>query len=49
MFNLTAGILLAILLVFVVIPVIIIATVKLFLTILDSRRLVPPHTLRRIH
>jgi hypothetical protein len=37
------------LLVFVVVPLIIIASVKLFLSILDYSRRVPPHTLRRIH
>jgi hypothetical protein len=49
MFNLVVVISLAILLVFVVIPLIIISCVKLFLTILDYSRMVPPHTLRRIH
>jgi hypothetical protein len=49
MFNLTAGILLAVLLVFVVVPLIIIGSVMLFLSILDYSRKVPPHTLRRIH
>src|SRR5271167_1422499 len=49
MFTFTAGILLAILLVFVVIPLIVVASVRLFLSILDYSRKVPPHTLRRIH
>jgi hypothetical protein len=49
MFTFTAGILLAILLVFVVIPLIVVASVRLFLSILDYGRKVPPHTLRRIH
>jgi hypothetical protein len=35
--------------VFVVLPLIIISSVRLFLSILDYNRRVPPHTLRRIH
>ena len=49
MFTLPAGIFLVVLLVFVVIPLIIIGSVRLFLSILDYGRRVPPHTLRRIH
>jgi hypothetical protein len=49
MFTFPAGIFLVVLLVFVVIPLIIIASVRLFLSILDYGRRVPPHTLRRIH
>ena len=49
MFTFTAGIFLVALLVFVVIPIIIIASVRLFLSILDYGHKVPPHTLRRIH
>ena len=49
MLNFTVGIALAVLLVFVVVPLIIIACVNLFLSILDYSRMVPPHTLRRIH
>jgi hypothetical protein len=49
MFTLPAGMFLVVLLVFVVIPLIIIASVRLFLSILDYGRSVPPHTLRRIH
>jgi len=49
MFAFTVSIFLAVLLVFVVVPLIIIASVKLFLSILDYSRRVPPHTLRRIH
>jgi len=49
MFSFPAGILLAVFVVFVVIPVIVIACVRLFLSILDDNRRVPPHTLRRIH
>jgi hypothetical protein len=33
----------------VVVPLILIASVRLFLTILDHSRRVPPHTLRRVH
>jgi hypothetical protein len=49
MFTFPAGIFLVVLLVFVVIPLIIIASVRLFLSILDYGRRVPPHTLLRIH
>jgi hypothetical protein len=49
MFTFPAGIFLVVLLVFVVIPLIIVASVRLFLSILDYGRRVPPHTLRRIH
>ena len=49
MFTFLAGIFLVVLLVFVVIPLIIVASVRLFLSILDCGRRVPPHTLRRIH
>jgi hypothetical protein len=49
MFTFTAGILLAVLVVFVVALLIVIASVRSFLSILDHRRRVPPHTLRRIH
>ena len=49
MFTFTAGILLAVFVVFVVVPLIVIASVRLFLSILDYSRRVPPHTLRRIH
>jgi hypothetical protein len=41
--------LLAVFVVFVVVPLILIASVRLFLSILDYSRKVPPHTLRRIH
>ena len=49
MFTLTAGVLLAVFVVFVVVPLILIASVQLFLSILDYGRRLPPHTLRRIH
>ncbi len=49
MFTFTAGIFLAIFVVFVVVPLIVIGSVRLFLSILDESRRVPPHTLRRIH
>ena len=49
MFTLTVDILLAVFVVFVVVPLILIASVRLFLSILDYNRRVPPHTLRRIH
>jgi hypothetical protein len=49
MFTFSAGILLVVFVVFVVVPLILIASVRLFLTILDYRRMVSPHTLRRIH
>jgi len=49
MFTLTAGILFAVFVVFVVVPLILIASVRLFLSILDYNRRVPPHTLRHIH
>jgi hypothetical protein len=49
MFTFTPGILLAVFVVFVVAPLIVIASVRLFLSILDYGRKVPPHTLRRIH
>lgn len=49
MFTLTASILLAVFVVFLVVPLILIASVQLFLSILDYDRTVPPHTLRRIH
>jgi hypothetical protein len=49
MFNVTLGILLAVFVVFVLVPLTLIACVRLFLSILDYSRRVPPHTLRRIH
>jgi hypothetical protein len=49
MFAFSAGILLAVFVLFVVAPLILIACVRLFLSILDYSRRVPPHTLRRIH
>jgi hypothetical protein len=49
MFTFSAGILLAVFVVFVVVPIILIASVRLFLTILHHSRSVPPHTVRRIH
>jgi hypothetical protein len=49
MFTFSAGILLVVFVVFVVVPLIVIAGVRLFLSILDYSRKVPPHTLRRIH
>jgi len=49
MFSSSAGILLAVFVVFVLVPLILIASVRLFLSILDESRKVPPHTLRRIH
>jgi hypothetical protein len=49
MFTFTAGILLAVFIVFVVVPFTVIACVRLFLSNLDHSRRVPPHTLRRIH
>jgi hypothetical protein len=49
MFTFSVGILLAIFVVFVVAPLILIACVRLFLSISDYGRRVPPHTLRRIH
>jgi len=49
MFTLTAGILLAVFVVFVVVPLILMASVRLFLSILDYGRRVAPHTLRRMH
>jgi len=49
MFTFSAGILLAVFLVFVLVPITVIACVRLFLSILDESRRVPPHTLRRTH
>lgn len=49
MFTFAGGILLAVFVVFVVVPLIAIASVRLFLSILDYSRKAPPHTLRRIH
>jgi len=49
MFTIPAGILLAVFVIFVVIPIIVIATVRLFLNALDYSRRVPPNTLRRMH
>jgi hypothetical protein len=49
MLTFTAGILLAVFVVFVVVPLVLIASVRLFLSIVDYSRKVPPHTLRRIH
>ena len=49
MFTFTVGIFIAIFVVFVVVPLIVIGSVRLFLSILDESRRVPPHTLRRIH
>lgn len=49
MFTFHVSVLLIVLLVFVVVPVIIIACVRLFLGVLDTNRRVRPHTLRRVH
>ena len=49
MFTFSVGILLAIFVIFVVAPLILITCVRLFLSILDYSRRVPPHTFRRIH
>ena len=49
MFTLTVGMLFAAFVVFVVVPLILIASVRFFLSILDYNRRVPPHTLWRIH
>jgi hypothetical protein len=49
MFSFSVAILLVVFVVFVVVPLIVIASVRLFLTILDYSRTVPPHTLRGIH
>jgi hypothetical protein len=48
MFTLAADILLAVFVVFIVVALILIASVRLFLSILDYNRSVPPHTLRRM-
>ena len=49
MYSFPVAILFSVFLVFVLVPFIIIASVRLFLSILDYSRKVPPHTLRRIH
>jgi len=49
MFAFPAGIFLMVCVVFVAVPLIIITSVRLFLSILDYNRKVPPHTIRRIH
>jgi hypothetical protein len=49
MSTFAAGILLVVFLVFVVVPLIVIASVRLFLSILDYSHKVPPHTLRQVH
>jgi hypothetical protein len=49
MHSIPSAILLAVFLVFVGVPLIIVGSVLLFLSISDSSRKVPPHTLRRIH
>jgi len=49
MFTFAASLLFLVFLIFVVVPLILIASVRLFLTILDYSRRVPPHTLRRVH
>ncbi len=49
MFTFPVGVLLAVLFAFVVIPVIVITSIRIFLSILDAGRRVPPHTLRRMH
>ena len=49
MFTLTVGMLFTLSAVFVVVPLILIASVRLFLSILACNRRVTPHTLRRIH
>lgn len=49
MYSISGAILLSVFLVFVVVPLIVIASLRLFLSILDYSRRVPPHTLRRIH
>jgi hypothetical protein len=49
MFPYPVEIFLVVCVVFVVLPLIIITSVRLFLSILDYNRRVPPHTLRRIH
>ncbi len=49
MFSIAGGILLAVFVVFVVVPLVLITSVRLFLTILDYNSKAPPHTLRRIH
>lgn len=49
MFSFAAGILFVVFLVFVVLPLIMIGCVRVFLSILDYKRRVPPHTLRRVH
>jgi hypothetical protein len=49
MSSLPTGISLGIFFVFVAIPLILIASISLYLQILDERRRVSPRTLRRIH
>lgn len=49
MFTIAGGILLAVFVVFVVVPLVLIVSVRLFLSILDSSHKAQPHTLRRIH
>lgn len=49
MFTFHVGVLLAVFFAFVVVPVIVIASVRLFLSILDTNRKAGPHTIRRIH
>jgi hypothetical protein len=47
MFSIAGGILLAVFVVFVVVPLVLITSVRLFLSILDYNS--KAHTLRRIH
>jgi len=49
MFTIPFGILLVVLVVFVVVPIVAIGCIRMFLSMLDESRRVPPHTLRRIH
>ena len=49
MFPFPVGMFLVVCVVFVVLPLIIVTSVRLFLSILEDSRKVPPHTLRRIH
>lgn len=49
MSTMTIGILFAVFVVFVLVPLILIASVRLFLSILDYNRRVPPHTLPCVH
>jgi hypothetical protein len=49
MFRSAADIMLGVFVAFVVVPIVLVESVRLFLNILDRRRRLPPHTLRRIH